>query len=360
MKHTVYKLCQHCKIIEGAGGCCIYDLQRQKYYPIPGTMLLLFNKQSEIHCFNPAPSFNDITEQQVAAEYLQFLLRNELVVEMDADECSLFPDLDMSWDFPSHISNCLIDARDDLLWFTPAFIRQLDDLRCFYLQLRFFHDVPAARLYSLLADLAHAAIKLVDVMLPEGQEHDFYAEIAGLIRSSKKVRTVTIHSAAEDGIYDPGRSGCGVIISTRQSIRSAVHCGVVHPAYFSSNLSHFTESLAHNTCLNRKISIDVNGDIKNCPSMKESFGNINDTTLQEAMNKPGFKQYWNVTKDQIGTCKDCEFRHICTDCRAYLERPEDKYSKPLKCGYNPYTCEWEDWSTHPLKQAAIHHYSIPC
>lgn len=62
--------------------------------------------------------------------------------------------------------------------------------------------------------------------------------------------------------------------------------------------------------------------------------------------------------DQIHICKDCEFRHICTDCRAYIEDPDDIYSKPLKCGYNPYTGEWAEWSTNPLKQKAIQYYGM--
>lgn len=96
--------------------------------------------------------------------------------------------------------------------------------------------------------------------------------------------------------------------------------------------------------------------------MVQSFGNIKDTTLKEALSHPDFKKYWNITKDQIEVCKDCEFRHICTDCRAYTERTHfDKdidLSKPLKCGYNPYTNEWAEWSTNPLKQQAIEYYGM--
>src|SRR5690606_41800509 len=116
--------------------------------------------------------------------------------------------------------------------------------------------------------------------------------------------------------------------------------------------------LAHNSCLNRKISIDAEGNIKNCPSMSESFGNVQDTSLLEAIEKPGFKKYWNITKDKIHVCKDCEFRYICTDCRAYINDPADILSKPLKCGYNPYTGEWSEWSTNPLKQKAIEYYGM--
>ena len=92
--------------------------------------------------------------------------------------------------------------------------------------------------------------------------------------------------------------------------------------------------------------------------MVESFGNIKNTTLVEAIEKINFKKFWNISKNQIEVCKDCEFRHICTDCRAFTENPEDHYSKPLKCGYSPYTNKWEEWSTNPLKQKAIKHYGM--
>lgn len=137
-----------------------------------------------------------------------------------------------------------------------------------------------------------------------------------------------------------------------------ISCGVVASSIFNLHENHINESFHHNSCLNRKISIDSSGNIKNCPSMKESFGNIQDTTLTEAIEKPGFKKYWDINKDKILVCKDCEFRYICTDCRAYVEDPEDILSKPLKCGYNPYTGEWSEWSTNPLKQKAIDFYGM--
>ncbi len=53
------------------------------------------------------------------------------------------------------------------------------------------------------------------------------------------------------------------------------------------------------------------------------------------------------------------------DCRAYVEDPHDQsgtdgtnLSKPLKCGYNPYTGEWSEWSTNPLKEKGIKYYGM--
>jgi SPASM domain peptide maturase of grasp-with-spasm system len=137
-----------------------------------------------------------------------------------------------------------------------------------------------------------------------------------------------------------------------------IQCGKILPKNFVPTFEFMNFSRIQNSCLSHKISIDAQGNIKNCPSMAQSFGNIKDTTLQEALDHPDFKKYWNVTKDQVQVCKDCEFRYICTDCRAYLENPEDMYSKPLKCGYDPYTGVWEEWSTNPLKQRAIDYYDM--
>jgi radical SAM protein with 4Fe4S-binding SPASM domain len=49
---------------------------------------------------------------------------------------------------------------------------------------------------------------------------------------------------------------------------------------------------------------------------------------------------WEITKNQIEICKDCELRYICQDCRAYTIDENNKYSKPLKCKYDQYQAVW--------------------
>ncbi len=76
----------------------------------------------------------------------------------------------------------------------------------------------------------------------------------------------------------------------------------------------------------------------------KDFGDVESNSLKEAIDHKDFKKYWNINKDAIETCKDCEFRFVCTDCIAYTENPTKLSSKPLKCGYDPYTNEWTEWS----------------
>ena len=76
-------------------------------------------------------------------------------------------------------------------------------------------------------------------------------------------------------------------------------------------------------------------------NMSKSFGHIDDTNLEEIISNLDFTKIWSIRKDDIDVCKDCEFRYVCTDCRCYIKSPENIYSQPAKCKYNPYTAKWE-------------------
>jgi len=52
------------------------------------------------------------------------------------------------------------------------------------------------------------------------------------------------------------------------------------------------------------------------------------------------KDHINHIEDQIETCKICEYRYICSDCRAFTIN-NDLYQKPLKCNYNPQSMKWK-------------------
>ncbi len=119
-------------------------------------------------------------------------------------------------------------------------------------------------------------------------------------------------------------------------------CGKILAGYFSICINTFTEAQCHNTCLNRKVSINKSGEICNCPSMPKTFGNIKNKSIKEVIENPDFTKFWGINKDKIEICKDCEYRYICTDCRAFIEDKGNIYSKPLKCKYDPYTAEFKE------------------
>lgn len=88
------------------------------------------------------------------------------------------------------------------------------------------------------------------------------------------------------------------------------------------------------------MSIDKDGTFRNCPSMSLSFGKVEDTKVSAVITNKKFLKYNNINKDKIDVCRDCEFRYVCHDCRAYISDKNNIYSKPSKCGYDPYSSSW--------------------
>src|SRR5690554_1929968 len=353
----MYKLFSNCLITQGINRSIICDVQRNRFFLIPNSMVNLFDSKKIIR-FSDLISNEDSATVEILLEYKTFLENNNLVFSIKQSEIELFPEISLDFNFPSHISNILIDIKNIELDWTKI-ISELNNLNCLHIQLRFYKIINKDELYNILQNFSNSLIHSIDIIL-EYQDALFnnLSTLNNLINEFPKVRTITFYNAPQNEIIINPKDGLGGIRIIKEIINNELACGLVAPDFFTINIPHYTESLHHNTCLNRKIAIDVDGNIKNCPSMKENFGNIRDTTLVEAINKPGFKKYWNIKKDEITKCKDCEFRHVCTDCRAYIDNPEDMYSAPLKCGYNPYTCEWEEWSTNPLKQKAIDYYGM--
>src|SRR5690606_9314413 len=107
---------------------------------------------------------------------------------------------------------------------------------------------------------------------------------------------------------------------------------------FSNNPKQAFKSMNYNSCLYKKIGIDVNGNIKNCPSLERTAGNIHDTDFASLKNIQFDTEF--ITKDEIEVCKDCEFRYVCSDCRAFTDSTTRHNARPLKCGYNPYIAKW--------------------
>lgn len=344
-----------CILVKGSKRSLIVDLTRSKYHFIPNSLYELLQESNGLTKEKIIETYG-IENTETIEEYITYLEENEFIFWCDEDEIELFPAIDLTWEWPAHITNAIFDLNENSSLNFEDIVKQLEPLNCQDIQIRSYGFKDIDFWDTWLNYTLEARMRSVEIVT---QWHErINMDVAKvLVEKHQRIRSIIFHSAPKHEMIKVD-SNMGMIATIEDKIDGSSHCGIVHHNYFNTNIKLFTEAQKHNTCLNRKISIDVNGEIKNCPSMAKSYGNIKDTTLQEAIDKPGFKDMWYINKDQVSVCKDCEFRYICTDCRAYIENPEDIYSKPLKCGYNPYTAEWEEWSTNPLKQKAIEFYGM--
>jgi SPASM domain peptide maturase of grasp-with-spasm system len=162
--------------------------------------------------------------------------------------------------------------------------------------------------------------------------------LKNLFMKFKRLKQVIVHSAKNN--INKKVDLQTVYIFIKENINNETHCGNISPYYFRSNIDFFKESRTVNNCLNKKVCIDRKGYVKNCPSMKNNFGHINEITIADVIQSKNFQEMWNIKKDNIAVCKDCEFRYMCLDCRVYISDINNPFSKPQKCTYDPYTTTW--------------------
>lgn len=324
-----------CIPVKGAARSIICDLGRSTYDFIPNSLCDLLY-QCEGKTIEEVEQSIQSEDLPVFNEYLNFLLEKEYIFL--TDDPAAFPKLTLDWDHPAHITNAIIDFDANSDHDTESIIRQLSALFCESLEIRTYFPMPASDLSNLLTHLRKSSFSSVQLLLHFSPE---YSEkyIQNLATEYPRILTIIIHSVPKEH-YTGNIKHAKSVFFIKNEINSENHCGAISKANFTVNIPMFTESTQHNNCLNRKISVDKNGLIRNCPSHPQEYGHHKVVPLKSVLDNESYKAQWKITKNEIEVCRDCEFRYICTDCRVYTEDQANVRAKPSKCTYDPYKAVW--------------------
>ncbi|MCY1060082.1 grasp-with-spasm system SPASM domain peptide maturase [Nannocystis sp. SCPEA4] len=350
-----------CVPVEGHTASAIYDLSRRLISTFPSAYYPFFE-------LFRARRLREIVGELSAEErgdfldFLEFLLEHEYVSVVD--DPAAFPAISRSWDAPCTIHNAIVDVRGQHHDYRKI-VADLDALGCQHLQVRAY-----SRLFGLpeLAELARlcqgSSIQTLEAILAHdpGLGDDDYVAV---VSAHRIIASLVLHSADEERriAVDYGARGATAKLLTREielavkPIESHLDCGhIVRRQLLPPTTPTFTELLHFNGCLNRKVSIDEGGHVRNCPTMKGSFGDHRTVALADVVSREDFRRVWRARNDEIKVCRDCPYRYACTGCRALLADPDAEDSKPLKCGYDPYTDSWTDWRDRPNAAATMARY----
>jgi len=336
MKDKYLELFSCCFLSKGFSRSIIVDTQRFEFHFIP-------NELYEILVVDAKLPFTDILKkygeenEEIINEYVLFLLEKELA--FFTNEPKAFPKISEDVISPRLISNAIIDIGEESTYDISNTIKELDDLNCEGLQIRIFcaknEDFYVALTKMLLET---QQLKTIEMIIPFNEVFSKQKYYQFILQNCILInRLVIFNSPSTKEIYKE----IGSILFTECVIKDESHCGNISKEYFATAIGSVVESTKYNSCLYKKISVDRFGNIKNCPSMMQTFGQAGKSPMRDILKNKAFTNIWKINKDQIKVCQYCEFRSICTDCRAYIKNPLDMYSKPLKCDYNPYTALWE-------------------
>lgn len=347
------KIFSNIKIVKGVRFGLVIDYQNKKYFRVERNIFDLILKFDGVKIKN-IYNINRSYDKGSIDKLLKILVKQNLIFITKIP--NQFPPIDMNYFWPSQISNAIIDVNFKHIEFYKDVFDDLTDLGCEFMKLRIFHELNFKLVENILNLLDKSSVINCTIEISKINPSKI-SKLDNLFNSFHILKQIVIFNFREDIKINP-RIENGELILRSEEVNSHTSCGVVSENIFLSNINFLSEGLKFNTCLNRKVGIDFNGEIKNCPSMRKSHGNIQNIRIKEICISNDFIELWSITKDKISVCKDCEFRYVCTDCRAFIEDPEDYFSKPLKCGYNPYIGQWSEWSTNPLKKKAIEFYKL--
>ncbi len=326
-----FLLYANCIAVKGAFRSTVCDLQKGCYVFVPNIIadLLL---DSKYLTFKQMLEKNSILSHDELDAYLKTLMKYDL-----GHFCKNplnFPRINEDYKTPYKIHDCILELSEINFENIKYILKSLTNLGCQVLELRSFNFFSLTKIQTILDLLKETRILEIEVYIKYKKEIS-QEEYIQFSENNPIVNRLVLHSCFEELenlINDFG------VVFTKQILLSSNCCGQISKEDFVINLPFYLEGLKNNTCLNRKVSITMNGEIKNCPSMIKSFGKVTDTSIEKIVNSKSFKTLWEINKDDIKVCKDCEFRYICSDCRAYVN---GDYDKPGNCKYDPYTATYE-------------------
>jgi SPASM domain peptide maturase of grasp-with-spasm system len=342
-----------CKAVLGSIRAAIYDLTRGVLVLIPVQYYHLLQLMQRQPLQDLMTGMASEEQRGALLSFVRFLLDQDLAQLVE--DPTLFPAIDEEWRYPGEIQNAIIDV-DQFHHDYATVLAQLEDLGCQFVQLRCYSElIGLEEAKAILALLRDGAIESIEMLLrwtPALQE----GAITSLLREQPLLSRLVFHGAPEARELVVELAGPEVTHRlartarwTTRRIDSEQHCGVIAPEMLHApTVDTFNEARAWNGCLNRKLSIDRHGRICACPSMGTSYGTVASTTLKAVVELEDFRQAWGWAKDAIVVCRGCEFRYVCSDCRAYRSDPGDWLSKPLKCGYDPATGTWSEGTLDPI------------
>lgn len=319
--------------VSGFKNSILCNLENNTYREIPNDLCDIFSNYSNkkiIEVYNAYPEEKDYID-----EVFNFLIENQYIF-ISEFKSNIIP-LDFeNIQFSEDINNAIIDIdKDSDIEDIFVFLNQICNLGCKNISVRFINNyINTEILLKILEYIKSTTVRYCELTLDYFSLED--DEYFRLLEENSRVFIVWLYNSEQEKQVVVSHQS---VVYLKDEIINSGSCGKISPKYFFSDINTFALNKNANSCLFGKISLDSNGIVKNCPSLQKEYGNIKNVSISKIVDLPEYNKITRINRDQIKICKDCEFRYICSDCRAFLN---DIYEKPYKCKYNPYEGLWEE------------------
>ena len=338
MSKKFFKLYGNCIPVNGISESVIFDIERRCFLPITNNIFefIIFNEEKNFSIDELKGYFNHQQDEGIDAlfNYIQ-----DKGYGFFTNEPELFPKISLEWDSPYIITNAIFEITIDSLPFIHNAIQQLNSIGCEAIELRFIDEFSYQVIADILTLFNNSRTKCIFLFIKYSDSLKF-GNLKSFYINFSTISTIIVHSSIKNEDYKnllPPN-----VYSKIKSIEKIINIENVETVNSVSmvlNMASFTEAYNYNLGLNRKVCINHKGEIKNYLSHNKTFGLIQVDNLREVIGNIEFQKKWNITKDNIEVCRDCQNRFFCMDTADIIQK-EGKYYRKINCKFDPYKNTW--------------------
>lgn len=329
-----FHLFSSCVPVKGIVRSAIYDLQRDDFEYIPNSLydiLIEYKNKSFSELIEKVETAN---EKKILKDYFNFLFEKEFIFFSKLDS-EFFPKYNIEYFKPYNFSCVVIDVKEIDFEYLECLKFEIINSMVECIVFRFINqtEITIENIVKVFNDIPVRTIQLfVDDRI---EINDSFFE--KMIALNSRIFTILKYNSKKETVKEIKN---GVVISTQRDVINT-KMKINNITDFDVNMELFMESKLYNNFFNKRVYINLKGEIYRTENDLVKFGNINSISLLSLSKNKKFNKFWNIIKDQIEICKDCEYRYMCVDNREPLYKNESNlWVLDGSCKYNPYQGKW--------------------
>lgn len=300
-ENTYLLLFSFCKAVKGVEKSIICDFQKEKIKFIPNemaTVVEMLQKETFDHVKSQFSEDIDIFDS-----YIKFLLDEGFVFYTENNES--FVDIENYWSSPEIINNAIIEY-DFYSYDLKDILKQLDSLLVKYIEFRFtiFSEENIPKLEEVLKFCTNSGLRSARIYMPYSSK-DLSQVLMDLVKTYPIIDCIVFYNSKLSKLVEKDDQQTFFITQTLEDITKAN----IDRKFLVNNIEFYYECQRFNPYYNKKVSIDSEGQIKNCIKNKLTFGNVKDDLIVDVISTEEFQEFWYATHDQIADIKNSELRY---------------------------------------------------
>lgn len=284
---------------------------------------------------------------EIPNDFKNWLIYKDYILSIPFGLKNNFSNILEKWEFPSHILTLTIDFRFIEENSITVIIELIEHLNIKSIVLILcYNEIKNKLIAETLIKLNETKLDVIEILC-NYQDNIDWTQTA---KDVSKIKNIVEYKSLENNFLlcglDNQTNFCRFTHSFKE--RNLFKQDIT---YFTVNTELYTETLAFNNYYNKRLHINLNGNLFNSLESSEISifkSNVKNILSFKSMklltdflcSENEFNHFSNATKEKCDVCKDCEFRYMCVDNRIPFSRDYENYFFKIECNYNPYICKW--------------------